>query len=59
MPSKFEAGSPNVPGIVGLGAGIEFLTEHGLTELEQTASDLTARLLEGFQSIAGYDQEDR
>jgi cysteine desulfurase / selenocysteine lyase len=51
LPSKFEAGSPNVPGIVGLAAGIGFLLEQGLSELENAAAKLTAKLIGGFEAI--------
>jgi cysteine desulfurase / selenocysteine lyase len=53
LPSKYEAGSPNVPGIVGLAAGIGFLLEQGVAELEDTAAKLTARLISGFHAIGG------
>ena len=51
LPSKFEAGSPNVPGIIGLGAGIEFLNQRGLEQLEFEARKLTERLLAGLSGI--------
>jgi selenocysteine lyase/cysteine desulfurase len=55
LPDKFESGSPNVPGIVGLSAGLEFLAERGIEKLDQRARELTARLLEGLAAIPGVD----
>jgi cysteine desulfurase/selenocysteine lyase len=51
MPDKFESGSPNVPGIVGLSAGLEFLAKEGIEALEGRTRELTARLLAGLAGI--------
>ncbi|MEX0677231.1 MAG: aminotransferase class V-fold PLP-dependent enzyme [Pirellulales bacterium] len=53
LPSKFESGNLNVPGILGLAAGIEFLLERGLEGIEREGQRLTERLLVGFHDIAG------
>jgi selenocysteine lyase/cysteine desulfurase len=43
----------NVPAIAGLGAGAAWLQEQGLDEICRHASELTARLIEGFRQIEG------
>ena len=53
LPSKFEAGNLNVPGILGLAAGVEFLRQRGLENIEREGRHLTERLLTGFREIAG------
>jgi cysteine desulfurase/selenocysteine lyase len=53
LPAKFESGNLNVPGILGLGAGVAFLEERGLDALEREGRRLTARLLTAFSSIEG------
>lgn len=52
MPYKYEAGSVNVPGLVGLGAGIDFLRLQG-TKLRQHHQRLTERLVAGLIEIDG------
>lgn len=53
LPDKFESGNHNVPGIVGLGAGIAYLLDRGLDTIQQHEAELTARLLDGLAGIAG------
>lgn len=53
LPAKFEAGNLNVPGILGLRAGVEFLGRRGLDDVEREGRELTRHLLEGFRAIAG------
>jgi cysteine desulfurase family protein len=52
MPYKFEAGSLNVPGIVGLGAALDFLRLQG-DDLRQHHLALTDRLVAGLLEISG------
>lgn len=53
LPDKFEAGNLNVPGIVGLSAGIAYLKNQGLGAIEAHGQALLRRLLEGLASIDG------
>ncbi len=53
MPSKFESGNLNVPGILGLGAGVDFLAERGAETVCREGRALAGRLLEGFGAIGG------
>ncbi len=53
LPHKFESGNLNVPGIVGLGAGVRFIAERGIDSLRQHEQALTAQLVEGLSEISG------
>ena len=53
LPDKYEAGNLNVPGIVGLRAGIEYLEQQGVVELRHRSMELTGRLMEGLAAIKG------
>lgn len=53
LPEKYESGSHNAPGIIGLGAGIEYLEQRGLAGIRQHSIDLTERLLAGLSNIPG------
>lgn len=46
LPDRFEAGTLNLPGILGLGAALRFLEETGLAAIRER--ELTARLLRGL-----------
>jgi selenocysteine lyase/cysteine desulfurase len=52
MPHKYEAGSLNLPGIVGLGAGLDFLRLQG-TKLRKHHQQLTEQLVAGLIEIDG------
>lgn len=54
LPHKYEAGSLNVPGIVGLGAGIDFLRLQG-NRLRSHHQQLTERLVAGLIEIDGVN----
>jgi cysteine desulfurase family protein len=53
LPSKFESGSLNVPGILGLAAGVGFLEERGLDTIAREGQELVGRLIEGLSRIEG------
>jgi len=65
LPEKFEAGTPNVEGAVGLQAAIEYLEEIGLDKIKEHELELTKYALKkmkqlDFVEIAGpLDLEDR
>lgn len=52
LPDKYEAGSANMPGIVGLGAGVRHVNDH-FDSIVAHAAELSARFLTGVQGIAG------
>jgi selenocysteine lyase/cysteine desulfurase len=53
LPYKFEAGNLNVPGILGLGAGVEYLEERTIAAIHEQGLVQTKRLLAGLAEIPG------
>jgi cysteine desulfurase / selenocysteine lyase len=45
MPHKFESGSPNVPGIIGLGEGVRYILDQSVAELRQHSNELGNALM--------------
>ena len=52
LPDRFEPGTPNLPGIMGLGAALDFVTGHW-EDIRRTAETQTALMRELFSSIPG------
>ncbi|HKL97402.1 MAG TPA: aminotransferase class V-fold PLP-dependent enzyme, partial [Methanocorpusculum sp.] len=50
---KYEAGTPNISGGIGLGAAVEFLTEIGMKQIEAHERKLTDLLVDGLSKIPG------
>jgi len=50
-PDKFEAGTPNTPGLAGLAAGVQYLEKAGPLELRAAEESLTQRLLAGLRQL--------
>jgi len=53
LPDKFESGTPNGPGIAGLGAGIRFVLNQGLDAIRAHEVGLTRMLIEGLSEVPG------
>ena len=53
LPWKFEAGTPNIAGVIGLGAAIDYLSTVGLTSIHEHEKDLMAYLWPKLTSIPG------
>ncbi len=53
LPEKYESGNLNVPGIVGLGAGLAWLAEQGIDALREQAIEHTTALIDGLAAIPG------
>lgn len=51
MPDRFEPGTMNLPGIMGLHAGLNWLRETGIDNIRNHELALTARFLEGLQKL--------
>ena len=53
LPHKFEAGTPNIAGGIGLGAAIQYLKQFDFEELESYESELLAYATERISSVPG------
>lgn len=53
VPSKFEAGTPNIAGVIGLGAAIDYVEEIGREELHRREVELLAYGTEALRAIDG------
>lgn len=53
VPEKFEAGTVNASGAVGLGAAIDYLQQVGFDTIGKTEEALTAKLMAGLSDIPG------
>ena len=53
LPDRFESGTPNLPGIYGLAASMEFLMAEGLEKLHAHEMELCKRFLDGVAAIPG------
>lgn len=51
LPDKFEPGTPNLPGLMGLRAGLLFLQKTGLAAVRQHEMALTERFLRGLAPL--------
>lgn len=48
IPFRFEAGTPNVEGVIGLAAAVDYLHRIGMENIAKHESKLVEHLLEGF-----------
>ena len=55
VPDRYESGTLNVPGIAGLGAGVKFLLDRGIDEVEKTERELLQRLVRGLRGLSGVN----
>lgn len=51
MPDKFESGTPNTPGIAGLGRGIRFIMDVGMETIRKHEEKLTQYFLDELSKI--------
>lgn len=53
LPAKFEAGTPNIAGAIGLAAAIDYLTEIGMENIHAHEQELVEYTLEQMKAIDG------
>ena len=52
-PHKFEAGTPNIAGFIGLGAAVDYLESVGMEHIAAREGELLAHATEAMQAIPG------
>jgi cysteine desulfurase/selenocysteine lyase len=50
-PDKYESGTPNGPGIIGLGAGINYIFQEGIEKIRKHEEELTKHFIEEVEKI--------
>ncbi len=61
-PACFEAGTPNIPGVIALGKGVEYVEKIGVSEIERHELELSkeaAKRLSELEHVEVYGPEDR
>ena len=53
LPYKFEAGTPNISGVIGLGAAIDYLQAIGMSRVESWERELHDYLVEELAALDG------
>jgi cysteine desulfurase family protein len=53
MPHRFEPGTPNAPGIAGLGASCRAIREKGISEIHTNNHNLTHKIVKALKSMPG------
>jgi len=53
LPYKFEAGTPNVAGVIGLGAAIDYVSSIGLNNIADYKKDLLDYATKALQTVEG------
>lgn len=53
LPHKFEAGTPNIAGVIGFAAAIEYLQSIGMDEVRRLTDDVYNYLLNKLESLDG------
>lgn len=55
VPHKFEAGTPDIAGIVSLGSAIEYINSLGIENVQKYEERLIEEAIEGLEGIEGLD----
>jgi cysteine desulfurase/selenocysteine lyase len=53
LPDKFESGTPNIVGIAGLRAGINWIMDRGIETIRVQEKKLTSTLIDGLSNMPG------
>lgn len=51
MPDRYESGTLNAPGIIGLGTGVGYILDRGIDNIKKFGEELTIHFLEEIQKI--------
>lgn len=54
LPDRFESGTPNMHGIAGLQAGLEWIKKQGVANIHRHELELRGQLLEGLSGIQNF-----
>ncbi len=54
-PKRYEAGTPDVGGVIGLGAAVDFVLEIGYEAIHTHETELTAYLYDALSSVGGVE----
>ncbi len=52
-PHKFEAGTPDISGAIGLGAAVDYLTRAGMDAIQRHVAELTRYALDALAAVPG------
>ncbi|EQA37636.1 cysteine desulfurase, SufS family [Leptospira inadai serovar Lyme str. 10] len=55
LPARLEAGTPNIAGVIGFGAAIEYLESVGMNEIRNHELELLAYALERMEDFGGLE----
>ena len=53
LPDKFESGTANLVGIAGLGAGLKWIMDRGISEIRDNMKKLRRTLIDGLSALPG------
>ncbi|MBO6576301.1 MAG: cysteine desulfurase [Rhodothermales bacterium] len=53
VPHKFEAGTPNIAGVIGMGAAIEYLRQFDIDEIQEHEDQLVTATMAGLEDLGG------
>ncbi len=53
LPDKFESGTANLIGIAGLGAGLKWIMDRGISEIRDNMKKLRRTLIDGLSALPG------
>ncbi|MFQ6055427.1 MAG: cysteine desulfurase [Methanosarcinales archaeon] len=62
IPNRFEAGTPNIPGVIGLGRAVEYVKNIGVQNIEKHVTNLareTAKSLSEIPNVEVYGPKER
>ena len=52
-PDKFESGTINAPGVIGLGTGVKYIMDKGIDNIRRHEEEITKYFIEGVRNIGG------